>query len=119
MRRCKLIECLGRPRCHTCVAMDAAYGAPQPLATVDTTPAGWAQLLIRGIVVSSKYGAAGRAELEEMARRVNAADGVRARCPACNGNDAEAPCAFPEGGQPGCLKDARGVLERVKDHPDA
>ena len=24
-RQCKLIECLGRPRCASCLAMDAAY----------------------------------------------------------------------------------------------
>ena len=27
-RNCKLIECLGRPRCASCLAMDAAYPAP-------------------------------------------------------------------------------------------
>lgn len=29
------------------------------------------------------------------------------RCPACNGNDREAPCAYPSEGQRGCLRDAR------------
>lgn len=28
-------------------------------------------------------------------------------CPACNGNDASAPCAYPEGGMKGCLRDKR------------
>ncbi|WP_321814615.1 MULTISPECIES: hypothetical protein [unclassified Paraburkholderia] len=28
-------------------------------------------------------------------------------CPACGGNDADMPCAFPRGGQPGCPRDAR------------
>jgi len=27
-RNCRLIECLGRPRCASCLAMDAAYPAP-------------------------------------------------------------------------------------------
>lgn len=31
---------------------------------------------------------------------------ANALCPACNGNNSDTPCAFPEGGQPGCLKDA-------------
>lgn len=29
------------------------------------------------------------------------------RCPVCNGNDASAPCAYPEGGMKGCLRDKR------------
>ena len=32
-RQCKLTECQGKPRCGTCVAMDAAYTAPPPAAT--------------------------------------------------------------------------------------
>ncbi len=28
-------------------------------------------------------------------------------CPACNGNDANAPCAYPSEGKTGCLRDAR------------
>lgn len=40
-----------------------------------------------------------------------AAQVAQERCPACNGNDAGAPCAFPEGGQPGCLRDKRVAQE--------
>ena len=29
------------------------------------------------------------------------------KCPACAGNDGDMPCAFPEGGQLGCLRDVR------------
>lgn len=29
------------------------------------------------------------------------------KCPACAGNDGDTPCAFPKGGQLGCLRDAR------------
>lgn len=32
--------------------------------------------------------------------------GVNA-CPTCQGNDRDMPCAYPEGGQPGCLRDKR------------
>lgn len=35
--RCKLTECLGRARCKTCLAMDAAY--PAPCEAIQ--PAGW------------------------------------------------------------------------------
>lgn len=43
----------------------------------------------------------------DIGRAVFVTDGVSVRCPACNGNDAEMPCAYPEGGQRGCLRDKR------------
>jgi hypothetical protein len=30
VNRCKLTECLGKPRCKTCLAMDAAYPTAAP-----------------------------------------------------------------------------------------
>lgn len=36
-------------------------------------------------------------------------------CPACGGNDGNMPCAYPEGGQPGCPRDVR--LGRAADVP--
>jgi hypothetical protein len=44
--------------------------------------------------------------IAEAWRAMVAAAGVKA-CPACGGNDRDAPCAFPEGGQPGCVRDKR------------
>lgn len=37
----------------------------------------------------------------------HAEGGESAQCPTCHGNDADMPCAFPEGGKPGCPRDAR------------
>lgn len=34
------------------------------------------------------------------------ANGIR-KCPACLGNDADMPCAYPGAGQRGCLRDKR------------
>jgi hypothetical protein len=31
----------------------------------------------------------------------------RESCPTCHGNDSDLPCAFPEGGKPGCPRDIR------------
>lgn len=31
-------------------------------------------------------------------------------CPACNGNDTDAPCAYPSEGKQGCLRDKRKSL---------
>jgi len=37
-------------------------------------------------------------------------------CPACNGNDADAPCAYPSEGKAGCLRDER--LSAIPDEPE-
>ena len=39
------------------------------------------------------------------------------RCPTCNGNDGNMPCAYPSEGQSGCLRDAR--LKPVQQEPVA
>lgn len=41
--QCKLTECLGRPRCKTCLAMDAAY-TPAPAVGLRDLFAGLAML---------------------------------------------------------------------------
>jgi hypothetical protein len=38
---------------------------------------------------------------------------VGERCPACNGNDADMPCAYPSKTVVGCMRDKRLKLERV------
>lgn len=42
-------------------------------------------------------------------------------CPTCKGNDANAPCAYPSEGKPGCLRDARlaTVLQGEREAPIA
>lgn len=39
--------------------------------------------------------------------------GARLRCPACQGNDVDAPCAYPSEGMPGCWRDKRLAKERM------
>lgn len=35
-------------------------------------------------------------------------------CPYCNGNDLDMPCAYPGEGQPGCLRDKRFLIEKIR-----
>lgn len=43
---------------------------------------------------------------------------ARLRCPACQGNDADAPCAYPSEGKPGCWRDKR-LAQKQKAEPVA
>ncbi|MDE1138145.1 MAG: Lar family restriction alleviation protein [Paraburkholderia tropica] len=49
-----------------------------------------------------------------------AAPSEAVKCPACGGNDANMPCAFPQGGQPGCPRDVRlgrAAAPKIVAHP--
>jgi hypothetical protein len=35
-------------------------------------------------------------------------------CPSCNGNDKDAPCAYPSEGRTGCLRDERVTQLKMK-----
>ena len=39
MNRCKVIECLGKPRCATCLAMDADYPPPTCAPSIEAAHA--------------------------------------------------------------------------------
>jgi hypothetical protein len=130
-------ECTGARGVQSCPDCDGrgSHGSPfrQPFTTCGTcegkgtlgvqTPAdaNWSEWLLELTDVLSQLSyqddeLGRRAEgLGQSLPKLRATLGVRA-CPTCNGNDANAPCAFPEGGQSECLRDARIAGVKGPEH---